>query len=206
MTKLYSISEFANRINKSTSTLRRWDNNGVLIAKRTPGGHRYYDQSHLRKILGIDVPETKKKTIVYCRVSSRGQKNDLVSQKSAMESFCLGAGIPVDEWIEEFGSGMNFKRKQFLSIIDQIEVGEVKTIVIAHKDRFIRFGFEFFERFATEHGAEFVIANQEKLSPQQEMVEDLMAVIHVFSCRLYGLKRYKKKIKQAVSESNENSF
>ena len=112
--------------------------------------------------------------------------------------YCLGAGIAVDEWLEEIGGGMNFKRKLFLSIMERIERGEIAKLIIAHRDRLVRFGSDFFEDFAAKHGCQLVVVNQEQLSPQQEMVEDLMAIVHCFSSRLYGLRNYKKKIKEAV--------
>lgn len=198
MGKIYKINEFAKRIGKSTSTLRRWDAEGRLIAKRTLTGQRYYDESDVRKILGIK--DIERKTIVYCRVSSHNQKDDLKSQVTAMEQFCLNGGIAVDEWIQEIGGGMNFKRKKFLSLMSRISTGEVKALLVAHKDRLCRFGFDFFEHMATENGCEIKVVNQESLSPQQEMVEDLMAIIHTFSCRLYGLGKYKKKIKEIIEE------
>ncbi|MCP4746504.1 MAG: recombinase family protein, partial [Desulfobacteraceae bacterium] len=92
MKKYYRINEFAKRIGKSTSTLRRWDNEGRLVAKRTPTGQRYYDESDVRKILGIK--DIERKTIVYCRVSLSNQKDDLKSQVDAMEQFCLNSGTP----------------------------------------------------------------------------------------------------------------
>lgn len=176
MAKLRRVKEFAERIGKSTSTLRRWDREGKLPAKRSASGHRYYDESDVRKALGYDVAAEQKKTLVYCRVSSRSQLPDLKSQVSAMRQFCLGAGIAVDEWIEEIGGGMNFKRKEFLSLMDRIEQGEISKLIIAHKDRLVRFGFDFFFIFSQKHGCEIVVVNQEQLSPlspQQEMVEDL---------------------------------
>jgi predicted site-specific integrase-resolvase len=155
----------------------------------------------VRKALGLEIPETDKKTIVYCRVSSRSQLPDLKSQVESMRSFCLGGGIAVDEWLEEIGGGMNFKRKVFLPLFDRIERGEIAQLIIAHKDRLVRFGFDFFEIFAQKHGCQIVVANQEQLSPQQEMVEDLMAIVHCFSSRLYGLRNYKTKIKEAAQAS-----
>lgn len=198
MSKIYKINEFGKRIGKSTSTLRRWDTEGRLIAKRTPTGQRYYDESDVRKILGIK--DVERKIIVYCRVSSYNQKDDLKSQVTAMEQFCLNGGIAVDEWIQEIGGGMNFKRKKFLSLMSRIATGDIKTLLVAHKDRLCRFGFDFFEHMATENGCEIKVVNQESLSPQQEMIEDLMAIIHTFSCRLYGLRKYKKKIKEVIEE------
>ena len=198
MRKIYRSNEFATRIAKSLSTLRRWDSDGTLPAKRTPGGHRIYDESDVRRALGIEVEASKKKTVIYCRVSSGGQKNDLASQKRAMQEFCLASGIAIGELIEEIGGGMNFKRKRFLDIMQRIETGDIGLLIIAHKDRLVRFGFDYLDWFASEHGCKIIVANQEKLSPHQEMVEDLMAIVHCFSSRLYGLRSYKKKIKEAA--------
>lgn len=194
MSKIYRVHEFAERIGKSTSTLRRWDKEGRLKAKRHPSGHRFYSEADVRLALGV-APKDRQ-TIVYCRVSSASQKDDLKSQVAAMEQFCLAGSIPVDEWIAEVGGGMNFKRKRFLRTMEQIQAGEVARLLIAHRDRLVRFGFDYFEHMANENGCEVTVVNQESLSPQQEMVEDLLAIVHTFSCRLYGLRKYKKKIRE----------
>ena len=173
-----------------------------MVARRTLSGHRYYTEEDVYRAFGIEKSEAEKKTIVYCRVSSRGQLDDLRSQVAAMETFCLGAGIVIDELVKEVGGGMNFKREKFLALIERIEHREVGQVVIAHKDRLVRFGFEYFEIFAQQHGCRIIVANQESLSPQPEMVEDLMAIVHTFSCRLYGLRKYKTEIKKAA-ESHE---
>ncbi len=202
MPKIYRVGEFAKRIGKSPDTLRRWDREGRLSAKRTPAGHRYYDEADVRKALGIEPPETEKRTIVYLRVSSRSQLDDLNRQREAMEIFCLGAGIAVDEWMIEFGSGLNFKRPKFLALMDSIEAGQVSQLIVAHKDRLTRFGFDFFATFAQTHGCQVTVANQEELSPEQEMIEDLMAILHCFSCRFSGLSRYQKQIKEAMKKDD----
>lgn len=188
----YRINKFASRVGRSAQTIRRWEKEGKLIAKRLPSGHRYFDESDVRLILG-GAPE-KREIIVYCRVSSAGQRDNLAAQVAAMQAYCLAGAIPVDRWIEEIGGGMNFKRKHFLSMVDRIQRGEVKKILIAHKDRLMRFGFDLFSHIASENGCEIVVVNQESLSPQQEMVEDLMAIVHTFSCRLYGMRKYKSAI------------
>ena len=199
MSKQYRINEFAKRIGKAPSTVRRWEREGKFTSRRGAGGQRYYDESDVQRALRIAPEDAQKKVIVYCRVSSPAQKPDLRFQVDAMRTFCLGAGIAVDEWIEEIGGGMNFKRKQFIDLVERIERFEVKHLLIAHKDRLVRFGFEFFEYFCERHGCELTVVNQEQLSPQQEMVEDLMAIIHCFSSRLYGLRSYKKQIEKAAT-------
>ncbi|MFF8844344.1 IS607 family transposase [Streptomyces sp. NPDC015127] len=197
MSRKYRISEFAQRIGRSASTVRRWESEGRITPKRTPTGQRYFTEGDVRAALGI-AAHAHRVTVVYCRVSSPGQKDDLASQVAAMETFCLGAGIAVDEWVQEIGGGMNLRRKKFLALMDRIEAGEITRLVIAHKDRLARFGFDFIEHVAERHGCEIVIANAESLSPQQELVDDLLAIVHTFSCRLYGLRRYEKTLKDEL--------
>lgn len=143
--------------------------------------------------------------MVYCRVSSAGQRDDLALQVAAMESFCAGRGLAVSEWISEIGGGMNFRRRKFLQLLDQVIAGAVSMIVVAHRDRLARFGFELIEWLTAKHGCEIVVANQESLSPQQELVEDLLAVVHVFSCRLDGLRRYEKQLRAERQDLSEAS-
>ncbi|GAB3997163.1 hypothetical protein GCM10029992_19300 [Glycomyces albus] len=112
-----------------------------------------------------------------------------------METFCLGAGIAVDEWITEIGGGMDLRRKKFIELMDRIEDGRIARLVVAHKDRLARFGFDYIEHIAERNGCEIVIANAESLSPRQELVEDLLAIVHKFSFRLDGLRRYESTLK-----------
>ncbi len=198
MSKQYRIGEFAKRLGRSPQTIRRWETEGKLQAKRLPSGHRYFDESDVRLMRG-GAPKTCD-VVVYCRVSSAGQKDDLASQVRAMEAYCLGAGIAVDEWIQEIGGGMNFKRKRFLSLVDRIQRGEVRLLLVAHKDRLMRFGFDLFAHLADENGCEIVVVNQESLSPEQEMVEDLLAIVQTFSCRLHGMRKYKQSIQEDFAE------
>lgn len=206
MDKFYRVSEFAKRIGRSSSTVRRWDREGRLLPRRTAGGHRYYSEVDVRRALQIDIEAVDRKTVVYCRVSGRAQVSDLKSQVEAMRLFCLGSGVKVDEWVEEIGGGMNFKRKRFLDIMQRIETMEIGKLIVAHKDRLVRFGFDFIEHFCNQHDCKLVVINQEQLSPQQEMVEDLMAIVHCFSSRLYGLRSYKKQIKEAAEHVQGNSY
>ncbi|QEP42502.1 IS607 family transposase [Ectothiorhodospiraceae bacterium BW-2] len=199
MSSRYSIGEFAKRIGRSVQTVRRWEREGKLQSKRLPSGHRYFDESDVRLMLG-GAPK-RRDVVVYCRVSSAGQKDDLASQVKAMETYCLGAGIAVDEWVQEIGGGMNFKRKRFLALVDRIHRGEVRLLLIAHKDRLMRFGFDLLAHIAAENGCEIVVVNQESLSPEQEMVEDLLAIVHTFSCRLYRMRKYKQQIKEDFPDS-----
>jgi predicted site-specific integrase-resolvase len=102
------------------------------------------------------------------------------------------------EFIEEVGSGMNFRRKKFLALMDAVDAGEIGTLILAHADRLTRFGYEWFERFCQQHGCEMLVLNQEHWSPEQELVQDLLAITQDFSARLDGLRNYRKSLKEAL--------
>ena len=179
--------------------MRRWEREGRITVKRTPAGQRYFDESDVRSVLRPSSQVPKGVTVVYCRVSSPEQQDDLALQVSAMETFCLGAGIAVDEWTTEIGGGMDLRRKKFVELMDQVEDGRIVRLVVAHKDRLARFGFDYIEHIAERNGCEIVIANAESLSPRKELVEDLLAIVRTFSSRLDGLRRYERTLKKELT-------
>jgi predicted site-specific integrase-resolvase len=101
--------------------------------------------------------------------------------------------------MQDIGSGLNYKRRQFIHLFELVEQGRVKIIVIAHRDRLVRFGFEWFEAFCERHGTKIIIMNTETLSAEKEMVEDLLAIVTVFSARFHGLRSYKRTIEKAIT-------
>ncbi len=196
----YNVTEFSNLIGVSVKTLQRWDRDKRLIPFRTPTNRRMYTDKHLTQFVGEIKPRTIRSTIVYARVSSQSQKPDLENQIKVLETFCSGSGFVVDEWIKEIGGGLNFKRKKFTKIIDKIILGQVERLVIAHKDRLARFGYDLIIHLCEIHNCELVVMNNESLSPEQEMVEDVMTVLHCFSARLYGLRNYRKSLEKALKD------
>ena len=96
------------------------------------------------------------------------------------------------------GSGLNYQRQQFKRLMEMIEPGQVRRLLIAHRDRLVRFGYEYFEAFCERHHSELVVINGEAMSPEQELVQDLMAIVTVFSARLHGLRSYRKVLKEAA--------
>ena len=112
--------------------------------------------------------------------------------------FCAARGIANVEFVEEVGGGLNLKRPKFIALMDRIEARQVSHLIVSHKDRLLRFGFPWFERFCAEHGTELLVLNQEQLSAEQEMVQDLLTIVHCFSARLYGLRNYRKKLNEAL--------
>ena len=197
--------EFAKKVGVSVKTLHRWDETGKLPAKRTPSGHRYYLESDLAIALGKETCIPSRLTVVYTRVSSSAQKSELQNQVLAMEQFCLGKGLIVDEWISEIGGGLNFKRRKFLKLISSILSGEVETLVVAHKDRLCRFAYDFVEYLAAENDCSIIVVNQPSSSPQQELVEDLLSIVHCFSCRIYGSRSYTKNLTKDIRKNLDTS-
>jgi putative resolvase len=128
-------------------------------------------------------------TVIYARVSSPKQREDLQRQCDYLQSKYVTAEV-----VAEIGGGLNYKRKKFLALLERVMSGDIERIVIAYKDRFARFGFDFFAWLCSLNSCEIVVLNQVELSPQEEMVEDILAILHCFSARLYGLRKYKSEI------------
>lgn len=185
-----NMREFLERTGVSKSTVYRAERNGVISPERTPGGHRRFTDEDVAKMLGLQHQNPKKACIVYCRVSSASQKPDLENQIRAMSDFATARGY-VFTVVSEVGGGMNMNRPKFMRLVNGIIDGSVGTIIVANRDRLMRFGFDLVDNLAKSYGAEIVVANREDMSPEQEMVEDLMAIVHTYSCRLYGLRRYR---------------
>lgn len=204
MSKNYKPKEFAELLNVSVLTLQRWDNAGKLKAFRTPTDRRYYTYEQYKELKG-ETP-SEKKIVIYTRVSTSNQKDDLKNQVEFLKQYANAKGIIIDEVIEDYGSGLNYNRKKWNKLIDECMISEISTIIITHKDRFIRFGFEWFERFLEKFNVKIVVVNNESLSPSEELVQDIISILHVFSCRIYGLRKYKKKIREdeEVEESVQN--
>lgn len=189
----YKPQEFAEMIGVSVKTLQRWDNEGKLKAYRTPTDRRYYTHKQYVDYM-VDGNSKHGKTVIYTRASTTNQKDDLRNQTEFLKQYANAKGIIVDEIFEDIGSGLDYNRKKWNKLIEDCMLGLVKTVIVAHKDRFIRFGYDWFERFLKSNGAEIIVVNNEATSPEQELVNDLISIIHVFSCRIYGLRKYKKQI------------
>lgn len=185
MSKQYVTPREATRIlGVSERTLRRWEQEGKIEAIRTEGNQRRYN------VLGYTAKSVgNRATILYARVSSPKQREDLTRQSEFLQS-----RYPSGELIAEIGGGLNYKRKKFLAVLERVMSGDVERIVVAYKDRIARFGFDFFSWLCAQHACELVVLNQVELSPEREMVEDILAILHCFSARLYGLRKYRTQI------------
>lgn len=204
MENTYSPKEFGKLIGRTTNTLQKWDREGKLKAHRSPTtNRRYYTHDQYLVYRGL-VAQEKGLTIAYARVSGVAQKPDLAHQVNALRTYCNEHEISVDEWMQDIGSGLNYKRKQFNQLMELVELGQVRHLIIAHQDRLVRFGYEYFEAFCQRHHTEIVVINDENLSPEQELVRDLIAIVTVFSARLHGLRSYKKVLKEVALNKEED--
>lgn len=194
--KVYKIHEMAEKLGVSIKTLQRWDNTGKLSARRTPSNQRYYTEDQYLDYIGIPITKSHRKVVAYARVSSRNQKDDLKNQIDFIRTFANARGVILDECVEDVGSGLNYNRPKWNELLQAVMRNEVATIYVTYKDRFVRFGFEWFENLCKQHQTEIVVLNYYETSPDKELVEDLVSIIHIFSCRLYGLRKYKNVIKE----------
>lgn len=201
--KYYSIGEFANKIGKTVQTLRNWDKNGTLKPSHiTSGGTRYYSQEQLNHFLGLkSKTNMDKKIIGYCRVSSHKQKDDLERQIENVRAYMYAKGYQF-EIISDIGSGINYNKKGLNQLIDMITNSEVDKIVVLYKDRLIRFGYELIENICEKYGTKIEVIDNTEKTEEQELVEDLIQIVTVFSCRLQGKKanKAKKMIKELIED------
>ena len=181
----------------SIDRLRRLAENGTISAIRTPGGQRRYDvQGYLDEQTGTDIT-----TIGYCRVSGKGQADDLASQVAYLQKH-----YPEAEIIKDFGSGINFKRKGLRTLLERILRGDKLRIVVAHRDRLARFGGEVIQFLVEQNGGEIVVLDETIYgSPAEELTADLLAILRVFSRRLSGLRRYLDQIKEDRNLSHDGT-
>lgn len=189
-------------LNVTVKTLQNWDYSGKLVAKRNPNNRRYYTFEQLNKFLGKEKIPTKKTIIGYCRVSSNKQKDDLQRQIENVKTYMFSKGYQF-EIIQDIGSGINYNKKGLNNLIQMIISNQIEKIVVAYKDRLLRFGFELVENICKLYEVEIEIIDNTEKTEEQELVEDLVQIITVFSCKLNGKRANRlKKIAREV-DSND---
>lgn len=201
--RYFTINKFSKIVGVTPQTLRNWDKVGKLKPHHiAESGYRYYSEEQLNKVLRI---KSKPKTVIgYCRVSSPKQKDDLERQIENVKMYLLSQGKPF-EIISDVGSGINCKRKGLLELLNKINQDEVEKVVVLSKDRLSRFGFELIEYEASLHGCEIEIIDNTQKTEQEELVEDLVQIITVFSCKLQGKRAHKaRKLIKELVEGEQN--
>ena len=213
---LFTITEAAVIVNMHENTLRRWDKEVKLVAFKTFGNVRRYKKSQLAKFLGINNNlisnqltksiDKDKLTIVYGRVSSHDQRNDLITQVELLENYAIQNGWKC-EVFQEIASGLNFKRKQFGKIVDLIQNNEVERIIVTYQDRLMRFGFEMFKAICNFHEVEIIILKNEDITQpktyEEELCEDIIALITSFSGKLHERSQRSHKNKEKIKQVKE---
>jgi putative resolvase len=191
MKKLVTTREACSILGVHPNTLRRWENTGKINAVRTPGNQRLYDLSPFES-------KSSRAKIIYARVSTNAQRPDLDNQINFLRT-----RFPNHELVQDIGSSLNFRRKGFASLLEQILSGDVEQVVVAHKDRLCRFGFDLVKFIASKFNTTIVVLDETRLSPNEELVKDLVSIIHAFSSRIHGLGKYSKQIQKDSDLSQE---
>ena len=202
--QFYSTNEILEMFNIHRQTLFQWRKKG-LISYQIIGKRKFiYKKEEIEKFLGI-TNNKKKKNVIYCRVSNQKQKNDLTKQKQILLDYCNSNGFLVDTIYSEIASGMNENRSEFNKMIVSILNNEISNIFITYKDRFTRFGFEYFQNICKQFDCNIVVLNNkiDEENFEKELTDDIISMIHHFSMKLYSKRRKKLKELQKLIETKE---
>jgi len=180
----YTPGQLSRLLGVTTNTLIEWEKTGKLKSAKTNGGHRRYIYERIK--CEEDIQEKGKKNIIYARVSSSKQRSDLERQIATLQQ-----RYPKHEVIQDIGSGINFKRRGLRSLLDQVFEGNVSEVVVAHRDRLSRFGFELFIDIFKRFGVRIqVVGSEDVQEPSEVLVNDILSIITVFTARYYGSRKY----------------
>lgn len=202
--KMLSTKQASEIAGVNKDTIRRWETKGFIKSYRTEGGHRRYDADSLYEyILQPKVEVSDKFTLIYARVSTKNRENDLNRQVELLEMFCTSHGWKY-KTIKDIGSGLNYNKKGLLELIKLIETNQIDRLVINYKDRLLRFGSEIIFEMCKWHNVDIVVVSEdESKTNEEELVDDVLSIITVFSAKLYGSRSHKNK---SIVEKNKELF
>jgi predicted site-specific integrase-resolvase len=189
------------------NTLRKYSDNGQIQSYKSLSGQRMFHQHSLQKYSNNvsytpQISGISKENFIYARVSSRKQLDDLLRQIQFLQTRKHEyANFRV---IQDVASGINFKRKGLQTILDACLQKTVGEIVVAHKDRLARFGYDLVEYLVENAGGKITVIDKDNnRTPDEELTEDLLSIIHVFSCKKMGRRSYKTNL-QSHQDTTEN--
>lgn len=187
-----SIGRAASELGVSRDTLRRWESTGKISVERTPSGHRRYDLAQLRGLLPHKAGSDRL-TLAYARVSHHSQKKDLKKQINLLESYCTDRSWEF-EIIQDQGSGMDYRKSGLRRLIQRICEGDVGRLVVTDRDRLLRFGTDLVFALCENFQTEVIVMNINSLEDfEDDIAEDILEIITVFSARLYGSRSEKNQ-------------
>ncbi len=204
------IAEAAQRLGVCPKTIRRWDVTGKIHCIRTVGGHRRISILEIARLTqqGHDQPKTNREVAVYGRVSSHDQKKkeDLARQVAAAKTYCHQHGYGTPRVFQDIASGLNTKRKGLAKLCQLIEQGTIDRGVLTYPDRLTRFGLDYLQHYFRSHGTAIEILNTPKTSSiEDELVQDMIALITSFSERVHGLRGQKNRHKQRQQKAGKTT-
>jgi DNA binding domain, excisionase family len=202
---LMSIGKFAKEVGLSVQHLRKLHEDNTLIPDViTKGGTRYYSDEQLQAYLNKNNLQQELPIILYARISTRNQKDDLDRQVENLKLYAISKGYSF-EIITDIGSGINYTKQGLKQLIQKINNKEISKIVILYKDRLIRFGFELIEYLCELNNIDIEIIDNTTISTKPELTNDLIQIITVFANQLYG-PRSKKTLRliQEVKADDNN--
>jgi len=196
---MYSIGSFSKKIGVTIETLRYWDKqNKLKPAFISEGKHRYYSEEQLNELLQ-NKNITKRINLGYIRVSTRKQKDDLERQHQLMELYLTKQGKEF-KIISDIGSGINYNKKGLKELLKLISTNQIDTLYLSFKDRLLRFGYELIEELCKIHNTSIVLIDKsDHKTSEEELADDILNIIHVFSCKLNGKRSHiNKKIMEKL--------
>ena len=202
--KYYSAKKVTQLLGVTAQTLRNWDKEGKLKPSYTKSnGYRYYSEEDVLSYTKERDRKKEKKIIGYVRVSSKKQEDDLIRQKENLEKYLINTKQEY-EIISDIGSGINYNKPGLKKLIEKINKKEVDEIIVLYKDRLLRYGFELVEYFAKLNNVKIRVLDKIDKTEDEELVEDLVQIITLFSCKTQGKRKAKtKKIIEEIKEKIE---
>lgn len=196
-----TAKEAKNILKINATTLKSWKDKGILSYKKLSDKKILYD---IDSVLNNSDINDNRLNVIYARVSNTKQHNDLLNQIELVKSYCITNGIKISKVYQDIASGMNENRKDFNILINDVISGKIKNIYISFKDRLTRFGFDYFKNLFQKYNVNIVILDELEESNktfQDELIEDLIFIIHNFSMKLYSNRRKKLKEIEKILEN-----
>ena len=172
-------------------TLSKYIKIGKVKGQMQPNGQYIYDDESVYKVLNKDL---ERKSVLYCRVSTSKQKSSLQTQKKQLEDFCIAKGIKVGNVYQDVGSGLNFDRKGFQQLVDDVINHKVAQVFITYKDRLSRVSFDVFKNLFSNFNCEIIVLNDidDSKTIEKEIFSEIISLIHCFAMKMYSSRRKAK--------------